>query len=80
MITLYFDETLGEKYKSKTQKIRVMSENWIGKNLFCPCCGNEHIYKLRNNEPVADMKCEICGEIFELKSKEGTTFPSKKPF
>lgn len=70
-MNLYFDETLGEKYKSKTQKIRVMSENWIGKNLFCPCCGNTHIYKLKNNEPVADMKCENCGEIFELKSKEG---------
>ena len=70
-MNLYFEETLGEGYKSKTQKIRVMSENWIGKNMFCPCCGNSHICELKNNEPVADMKCENCGAIFELKSKKG---------
>lgn len=70
-MNLYFDESLGERYKSKSQKIRVMSENWVGKNMFCPCCGNSHICKLKNNEPVADMRCDNCGEIFELKSKEG---------
>lgn len=70
-MNLYFDESLGERYKSKSQKIRVMSENWVEKNMFCPCCGNPHICKLKNNEPVADMKCDNCGEIFELKSKEG---------
>ena len=48
-----------------------MSENWVGKNMFCPCCGNSHIFRLKNNEPVADMRCDNCGEIFELKSKEG---------
>lgn len=68
---LHFDETLGERYKSKPQKIRIMSESWVGKNMFCPCCGNLHICELKNNEPVADMKCDNCGEIFELKSKEG---------
>lgn len=70
-MNLHFDEALGEKYRSKSQKIRVMSENWVGENMFCPCCGNPHIFKLKNNEPVADMKCDNCGEIFELKSKEG---------
>lgn len=68
---LHFDETLCEKYKSKAQKIRVMSENWIEKHMFCPCCGNSHILGLKNNEPVADLKCNNCQEIFELKSKEG---------
>ena len=70
-MNLYFDESLGEGYKSKTQKIRVMSENWVGRNMFCPCCGNSHILELKNNEPVADMKCDNCGAVFELKSKEG---------
>lgn len=70
-MNLHLDETLGEKYKNKAQKIRVMSENWVVKNMFCPCCGNLHIAELKNNAPVADMKCDNCGEIFELKSKEG---------
>lgn len=51
-MNLYFDEKSANKYKSKSQKIRVMSENWVGKNMFCPCCGNAHILKLKNNKPV----------------------------
>lgn len=70
-MNLYFNETLGERYKNKSQKIRVMSESWIEENMFCPCCGNLHLFRLKNNEPVADMKCDNCGELFELKSKEG---------
>lgn len=66
-----FDETLAVQYKSPLQKVRVMSENWVGNNIFCPCCGNPHISKLENNKPVADFVCESCGEIFELKSKCG---------
>lgn len=66
---MHFDESLAMAYKSTSQKIRVMSEGWLLSNAFCPCCGNEHIDKMRNNAPVADMRCEACGEIFELKSK-----------
>ncbi len=48
-----------------------MTESWIKEDMFCPCCGNSHIHELKNNEPVADMVCDNCREIFELKSKEG---------
>lgn len=34
LMNLHLDETLGAQYKSKSQKIRVMSENWVGKNMF----------------------------------------------
>lgn len=70
-MNLYFNTALAENYKSNSQKIRVMSETWIAENMFCPCCGNPHINKLDNNSPVADMQCCNCGEIFELKTKEG---------
>ena len=66
-----FDTSLAENYKSNSQKIRVMSENWVGKNIFCPICGNLHISNLDNNMPVADLQCDNCGEIYELKSKQG---------
>ena len=68
-MNLQLDESLAANYKSASQKIRVMSESWLLNNLFCPCCGNEHIDKIRNNAPVADVRCNVCGEIFELKSK-----------
>ena len=66
---MQFDESLAADYKSASQKIRVMSESWLTKNLFCPCCGNEHVDKIQNNSPVADAYCSSCGEVFELKSK-----------
>lgn len=70
-MNLYFDTTLCGNYKSHSQKIRIMSESWIAKNMYCPCCGNPHIQKLENNAPVADLQCNNCAEIFELKTKKG---------
>ena len=69
-MNLQLDESLAAQYKSASQKIRVMSEFWLTENLFCPCCGNEHLDKMRNNSPVADTYCNACGETFELKSKQ----------
>ncbi|MCC8356887.1 MAG: restriction endonuclease [Oscillospiraceae bacterium] len=69
---LQFDKALASAYHSKMQKVRVMSESLVAKNIFCPCCGNPHIQKLGNNKPVADFQCSFCGSIFELKSKKGT--------
>lgn len=71
MIDMYFNTSLAEGYKSGAQITRVLSEDWVSNNVFCPCCGYSHIAKLDNNMPVADMQCENCGEIFELKSKKG---------
>lgn len=69
-MNLYFNNALATNYKSLSQKIRVMSETWFLENLFCPCCGNSHVNKIKNNSPVADIYCKNCGEIFEIKSKK----------
>ena len=66
------DSSVALNYRSNSQKIRVMSEFWLTENVFCPCCGNAHMNKMRNNLPVADIRCEKCGEIFELKSKKNS--------
>ena len=71
-MNLHFDESVAVNYKSASQKIRIMTEHWLTQNLFCPCCGNVHIDKLPNNSPVADARCENCGEVFELKSKKNS--------
>ncbi len=47
-----------------------MSEEWVSENIFCPCCGNPHVSRQQNNNPVGDFICNECGEEFELKSKE----------
>jgi len=70
MITkLDLDIEIANQYKSPSQKIRVMSEVWVNKNVFCPNCG-KIVKKYSNNKPVADFFCEICKEDFELKSKK----------
>ena len=70
-MNMNFDTSAIAQYNSKSQIIRVMSENWVAENMYCPCCGHASLRHLKNNLPVADMQCENCGEIFELKSKQG---------
>lgn len=67
---LIFDEQLTVKYKSASQKARVLTENWVGKSVFCPNCGRLEIGKYPNNQPVADFFCSNCKEEYELKSKQ----------
>lgn len=67
----YLDKSFAASYKSASQKIRTMTEAWVASHMFCPCCGAPRLTKLPDNMPVADMRCDSCGEIFELKSKAG---------
>lgn len=59
-------------YKSPSQRIRVSSEAWVGRAVYCPCCGTEKLLKFQNNKPAADFYCGQCSEEFELKSNRGT--------
>ena len=60
------------RYKSLSQKIRVITELWVSNNAYCPNCGNININKYQNNKPVADFFCSHCKEEYELKSKKNT--------
>lgn len=66
---LNFNITLVTQYKSQSQAIRVMTEDWVKNEIFCPNCGN-FIADFKNNSPVADFYCENCREEYELKSKK----------
>lgn len=68
-MNLQMEAKIAHNYKSESQKIRVITENWVSKNLFCPYCGNEYISQFENNRPVADFYCSSCIEEYELKSK-----------
>jgi len=67
---LSFDTKLANNYKNASQKARVLTENWVLSQIYCPSCGEE-IYDYDNNKPVADFYCKKCIEDFELKSKKG---------
>ena len=65
---LSFDNELASAYKSESQRIRILTEDWVAWHGFCPNCGRR-IEQYSNNAPVADFYCPSCGEDFELKSK-----------
>lgn len=69
---LTFRTHLADRYTSQSQRIRVLSEDWVSAVIFCPNCGNAKIDKYPNNRPVADFHCIRCNEEYELKSKEGS--------
>ena len=60
------------KYKAISQKIRFLSEHWVGNEVFCPNCGKKDLHKFENSRPVADFYCKNCSEEYELKSKKNT--------
>jgi len=67
---LLFNKELGLSYKSLSQEIRVLSEDWVGQSIYCPNCGHVEIKRHPNNKPVADFYCSGCNEEYELKSKK----------
>lgn len=66
---LSFDVKLADKYTSLSQKIRVLTEDWVDREVYCPNCGRVDIDRYKNNKPVADFFCPNCKEDYELKSK-----------
>lgn len=67
---LFLDCNLASNYISPSQKIRVISENWVENEAFCPLCGSR-LSRYENGRPAADFFCSSCKEDFELKAKKG---------
>ena len=70
-MNLNLNKSLAEGYSSNSQIARVLTENWVLNNSYCPNCGESPLNEFRNNQPVADFYCKTCREEFELKSKGG---------
>lgn len=68
---LNFDKNIASNYHSNSQIARVLTEDWVCNNMFCPRCGNLRIEHFENNRPVADFYCPSCRNEYELKSKNG---------
>lgn len=70
---LRFNISLASGYKSATQIARVLTEDWLARNMYCPICGEISIKKAETNAPVRDYICEHCKSQYELKSKKEKT-------
>ncbi|MGO1512992.1 MAG: DpnI domain-containing protein [Moraxellaceae bacterium] len=69
-MNLHFNQSLAKNYKSPSQIIRVLSENWVATNSYCPSCNTQPLSAFANGKPVADFYCANCSEQYELKSKK----------
>lgn len=72
-MNLKFDTSLAIGYHSGSQISRVVTEDWMARNMFCPVCGAPILSHYEANKPVADFFCDDCKSDFELKSKESKT-------
>ena len=76
-MNLNFNVDLTNNYISNSQIARVLTEDWVKQNGYCPNCGNLKLSEFENNKPVADFYCNNCLEEFELKSKGGNKLGNK---
>lgn len=66
---LHFNTSLANGYKSTSQIARVLTEDWLARNIFCPVCGCSMMVRAEPNAPVKDYVCNHCKAQYELKSK-----------
>ena len=69
-MNLEMDAGSSPRYKSRTQRVRFLTENWVHANVLCPGCTGQ-LKRYANNSPVADFSCPVCSEDFELKATSG---------
>jgi len=76
-MNLNFNTNKASNYTSNSQIARVLTEDWVKTNSYCPNCGESHLNEFENNKPVADFYCNTCSEQYELKSKNGIKVGNK---
>lgn len=74
-MSLQMNLDIAKNYTSKSQIARVVTENWLFENGFCPSCGS-NLSEVNNNAQVHDFSCFSCNDQYELKSFHGNT-PAK---
>jgi type II restriction enzyme len=74
-VDLSFDQTLGEGYRSKTQIARVLTQDWVGRELECLACSSQRLNPTPQNTKARDFVCGDCHEPYELKSTSGRFGP-----
>ena len=52
---LLFPDMRLMNYKSLSQRVRVLSEQWMQEEMYCPSCGRDKLSKFPNNTKLADF-------------------------
>lgn len=71
MKNLLMNTSVADSYNSPAQRVRVITENWMSTNGYCPKCLS-FLIQAKANSKVCDFICTPCQRSFELKSKKGS--------
>jgi type II restriction enzyme len=72
-VDLRLDQSLGLGYRSPSQLAKVLSEDWVSRELYCLKCGDGTLDPTPENTKALDFRCNPCHEPYELKA-------SRRPF
>ena len=72
-MNLTFNTALIQGYTRPAQIARVLTEDWLARNMYCPICGENTIHRAEANSPVKDYICKHCKSQYEQKSRKTTT-------
>ncbi len=62
-------------FRSGSQNARALTEDWVGRLMFCPNCTSDRLKQFPSNRPVADFFCPECAEEFEVKGQKSKFGP-----
>jgi len=68
-VDLSFNQSLADGYSSQSQVARVLSQDWVERQLYCPACLATDLEPTPENTHSRDFNCGTCSEPFELKSR-----------
>ena len=68
MVSLQGDLSLVEKFTSRAQQARVVTEAWVAKNGYCLACEGDRLIQTQANTQARDFECAACAQPYELKS------------
>jgi len=60
---------LAARFRSPSQRARVISEGWGDRNLYCPRCDSPRLEASSANTQAVDFICPKCAACFQLKSQ-----------
>jgi type II restriction enzyme len=58
---------LASLYKTGPQIARILTEEWVARELYCPACSSDQLSQSKTNAPVIDFTCPGCEQLFQLK-------------
>lgn len=69
MNTTIYNEKVLNKYHSRSQVARVLTESWFKEEMYCPNCLHYDLLKNPDNTKVVDFVCNNCSNEFQLKAQ-----------